>query len=81
MVYAVELNHSTLCSTDVVLDREWDHSFRHSFATHLLERGYDICTIQKLLEHKDVKTTIYSHVLNKGDRGVHSPIACLRVDA
>ncbi|MBW4538595.1 MAG: tyrosine-type recombinase/integrase [Myxacorys chilensis ATA2-1-KO14] len=52
------------------------HSFRHSFATHLLERGYDIRTIQKLLEHKDVKMTmIYSHVLNKGDRGVHSPIA------
>jgi site-specific recombinase XerD len=51
------------------------HTIRHCFARHLLESGYDIRTVEELLGHKNVRTTIiYTHVLNKGGKGVRSPL-------
>jgi len=70
---------STAAGKSGVTKRVTCHTFRHSFATHLLLDGYDIRTVQELLGHKDVKTTmVYTHVLNRGGRGVVSPDDRLR---
>ena len=58
-----------------LIKRVTSHTLRHSFAIHLLTDGYDIRTVQELLGHKDVRTTMnYTHVLDRGGRGIRSPV-------
>lgn len=72
---AIQRSMKNACRSVGITKPATPHTLRHCFATHMLENGYDIRTVQELLGHSDVKTTmIYTHVLNKGGRGVTSPL-------
>ena len=72
---AIQRSMKNACRLVGITKPATPHTLRHCFATHMLENGYDIRTVQELLGHSDVKTTmIYTHVLNKGGRGVKSPL-------